>query len=136
MAVGAAFIFILQHVTEKAISSQFDRYSKEISLRLEKRSNFEEKILLDRYLTLRELQHRLGRVMTDLNRARLGSQVHGLFRDADIVPLTEVFEQLALNRYLITERFHTILWDQSQLLIKIRQRNRRCKPSFSSIAVC
>jgi hypothetical protein len=75
----------LQHLTEKAISSQFDRYSKEITLRLEKRSNFEEKVLLDRYLTLRDLQHRIGRVMTDLNRARLGSKIQGLFRDGDIV---------------------------------------------------
>jgi len=57
--------------------------------------------------------------MTDLNRLRHETSVEGLIRNHDIVPLTEVFELLAVNKYLITERFHKILWDQSQILIRI-----------------
>lgn len=118
--VGAAgLVFVLKTVTENAIASEFDRYKREIELRLERRSNFEEKILLDRYTVIRELQTRIGRVMTDLNRHRHGTVVEGLLRDGDIVPLTEIFELLAVNRYLITDRFHKILWDQSQLLIRL-----------------
>lgn len=119
LALSAALIYLLQNVVEKTIAFQFDRYAKEISLKLEKRSNFEERILLDRYMVLRDLQTRLGRVMTDLNRVRHGMMVEGLFRNGDIVPLTEIFSQLAVDRYLITERFHKILWEESQLIIAI-----------------
>ena len=119
VAAGAGLVFFLKTATEKAIASQFDRYSKEIELRLEMRSSFEEKILLDRYTVLRDLQGRIGRVMTDLNRLRHGTVVEGLMRGNDIVPLTEVFELLAVNKYLITKSFHKILWDQSQLLIRM-----------------
>ena len=67
IVVGAFSSFVIKYVVEKTISSQFDRYLKEINLKLEKRSNFEEKILLDRYTVLRDLQTRIGLVMTDLN---------------------------------------------------------------------
>jgi hypothetical protein len=56
--------------------------------------------------------------MTDLNRRRSGTEVEGLMRGNDIVPLTEIFELLANNRYLITDRFHKILWRQAQLAIE------------------
>jgi hypothetical protein len=56
--------------------------------------------------------------MTDLNRTKSGTKVEGLMRDGDIVPLTEVFELLANNRYLLTERFHKILNTKAQLATK------------------
>ena len=117
LACGSALVYVLKSVTEKAISTEFDRYKKEIELKLERRSKFEEKILLDRYTSVVDLQTRIGRVMTDLNRHRHGTEVENLFQDNDIVPLTAVFELLAANRYLITERFHKILWEESQLVI-------------------
>lgn len=119
LALSAALIYLLQNVVEKTMALQFDRYAKEINLKLEKRSNFEERILLDRYLVLRDLQTHLGRVMTDPNRVRHGMIVEGLFHDGNIVPLTEIFSQLPVDRYLITERFHKILWEESQLMIAI-----------------
>ena len=119
LAFGAALVYVLKSTTEKVISTEFDRYKKEIELKLERRSKFEEKILLDRYSSVVDLQTRIGRVMTDLNRQRHGTEVEGLMKNNDIVPLTDVFERLAANRYLITERFHKILWDESQLLILI-----------------
>jgi hypothetical protein len=49
----------------------------------------------------------------------LAAKSKGCLGMAISFPLTEVFEQLAVNRYLITERFHKILWDEAQLLIKM-----------------
>jgi hypothetical protein len=118
IAICAVLIFLLKDITEKAISSQFDRYSKQIDLRLQRRSSFEEQVLLDRYNRIRDIQTKITRVMTDLNRVKSGMKVEGLFRDRDIAPLTEVFESLANNRYLITDRFHKILWDEGQVAIK------------------
>lgn len=118
IAFCAALIFLFKNITEKAISAQFDQYKKDVDLRLQRRSNFEERVLLDRYTLVRDIQTRIGRVMTDLNRTKSGTKVEGLMRDGDIVPLTEVFELLANNRYLLTERFHKILNAEAQLTIK------------------
>jgi hypothetical protein len=119
LAAGAAVVYVLEHATEQAIKTQFDRYSKEMELRLKRRSDFEQKILLDRYELVTGLAVRLGRVTTDLNRARHGTVVEGLFRDNDIVPLTSVFEELAVKRFLLTERFHAIFQKQAHTVLRI-----------------
>lgn len=118
IGLGAVFLFAFKNITESAISAQFDQYKKEVELRLQRRSNFEERILLDRYTILRDIQSRMQRVMTDLNRRRSGTEVEGLMRNRDIVPLTEIFELINNNRYLITDRFHKILWSEAQLGIE------------------
>jgi hypothetical protein len=118
LALGGIFIFVSKLVTESAISAQFEQYKKEVELRLQRRSNFEERVLLDRYILLGEIHTKIGRVMTDLNRAKSGTTVEGLFQGVDIVPLTSVFELIEQNRYLITGRFRKILRDQAELAIK------------------
>jgi hypothetical protein len=115
--LGAVFIYFVKMVTEKVISNEFDRYKKVIELELQRRSSFEEKILLDRYFIIRELQTKIGNVMTNLNRIRHGGKVDGFIVNNDIVPLTEIFELLAVNKYLITKKFHEIFWQQSQIAI-------------------
>ncbi|MGH8652276.1 MAG: hypothetical protein ACREYE_08905 [Gammaproteobacteria bacterium] len=77
-----------------------------------------EKITLDQYNLLVDLQGRVERVMTDLNRQRKGIHVEGLIVGNGIVPLTKFFELLASNKSLATEQFYNILWDEGQLAIK------------------
>ncbi|SRR6266446_895363 len=138
IALGAVLIFVLKTVTENAISSKFEEYKKEVGLRLERRSNFEERILLDRYTLVRDIQTKIGRVMTDLNRVRSGTKVEGLFRNGDLVPLTEVFELLANNRYLLTDTFHRILSSEAQLALscanaKETEALRKCEADYLNL---
>ena len=105
-------------MTENAISAQFEQYKKEVELRLQRRSNFEERVLLDRYVLVREIHSKIRKVSTDLNRNKKGANVKGLFHDDDIVPLTSVFELIDQDRSLITERFRKILRSQAELLIE------------------
>lgn len=112
--MGAVFIYLVKMVTEKAISNEFDRHKKVIELELERRSSFEEKILLDRYSIICELQTKIGNVMTNIKRIKHGVKIEGFIVNNDIVPLTAVFELLAANKYLITKKFHDIFWQQSQ----------------------
>jgi hypothetical protein len=118
IVLSAALIFVLKTVTENAISSQFEEYKKEMGLRLERRSNFEERILLDRYTLVHDIQTKIGRVTTDLNRLRSGAKVKGLIENHDIVPLTEVFDLLDTNRYLLTDRFYDLLSKEAQVVLK------------------
>jgi hypothetical protein len=118
LVLGGIFIFVSKQVTENVITANFEKYKKEVELRLQRRSNFEERVLLDRYTLLRDIHTKIGRVMTDLNRLKSGATVEGLMHHGDIVPLTEVFELIEGNRYLITERFRAILSSRAQLALK------------------
>lgn len=80
--------------------------------------NVRETITLDQYKLLLDLQERVDRVMTDLNRRRAGIHVKGLIVNNDIVPLTDFFTRLNSNKSLLTEQFHKILWEEGQLAIK------------------
>ena len=91
IVLSASLIYIIKQVTEKAITHQFDKYKKDIELKLERQSNFEERVLIDRYNLIKEIQTRLGSVMTNLNRIKSGQEIDGFIHKGDIVPLTEVF---------------------------------------------
>jgi len=132
IAFGGSLVFILKNVTEKAISTEFDHYKHQIELKLEKRSNFEEKILLDRYLTIRDLETRIGRVMTDLNRLRHGTNVEGVIVNNDIVSLTEVFDLLAVNKYLITAWCMTCFYRKCRNRIDMPNNDRNDAEMMSS----
>jgi hypothetical protein len=138
IALGAALIFVLKYVTENAISAQFDQYKKEVNLRLERRSNFEERILLDRYTLVHDIQSKIARVMTDLNRTRSGTKVKGFLVNHDIVPLTEAFELIENNRYLITDRFYEILRGEAQSVLQCANAKepealRKCESEYLAL---
>lgn len=120
---GTIFIYLMKMVTEKIISNEFDRHKKAMELDLQRQSSFEEKILLDRYSIIRELQTKIGNVMTNLKRRRHGTEIEGFIVNSDIIPLTEIFEILAVNKYLITKDFHDIFWQQSQIAIQFANEN-------------
>lgn len=121
LVLGAAFLFLIKYITEKALDNKFKQYETELTLRLERRSRFEEKLLLDQYLLVTELFHKINRVATDLNRHRRGITVEGLLNKGDIVPLTQVYEELSSKRYLLGHRFHDVLSRLSAVVLKIAQ---------------
>ncbi|AFD06113.1 hypothetical protein [Solitalea canadensis] len=127
LVIGAIFIYLVKLITEKTISNEFDKHKKVFELDLEKRSNFEEKILMDRYLMIRELQTKIGIVLTNLKRVKNGTKLEGFIVNNDIVPLTEVFESLAVNKYLITDKFHRIFWEQSQIALQFANETNEAK---------
>lgn len=108
-ALVAAGIFVLRNGVEKAIDDAFDRRSAALALELERRSRFEEMILIERYQTISELLNKVGRITTELNRRRNGEQIDGLMKGREIVPLTDIYELLAAKRHVVTERFYPLI---------------------------
>lgn len=109
LACGAALIFVFRYVVEKAVEAEFDKRTKRIELLLERRSNFEEKVLLDQYEAVTALQLKLGNVGADLNRMRNGIEVEGLMNGKDIVPLSDIYVELQAKRFLLKEEFYNLL---------------------------
>ncbi len=117
LACGAALIFAFRHVVEKAVEGEFEKRNKRIELLLKRRSNFEEKVLLDQYDAVTKLQLKLGNIAADLNRLRRGMEVKGLKKGKDIVPLSEVYIDLQAKRFLLKEAFYNLLRKEADSLL-------------------
>ncbi len=87
--------------------------------RLERRSEFEQYLLMERYKLISEFAYRLGRITTDLNRAWHGQEVEGLYNDTELVPLTAVFEDLAARSFQLSDKFHKIFYDQAGVVLQM-----------------
>jgi len=109
LILGAAALLIARQVIETAIKAQFDRYGKELSLRLERRSRFEEKIALDQYLAATKLFAEMHNISTELNRVRKGQKVANLYSGNELVPLTKVFVEMEAQRFLLGPTLFPIL---------------------------
>lgn len=119
IAVVAAAIFFLKLVVEKTIAIGFDTQAKLMEMLLQRRSAFEEKVLADRFALITGLSARLEKVMTNLNRIRSGQPFpDGFMQQNEVVPLTEIFEDLSVHRLILGEDFHDLFWRKSQLALK------------------
>lgn len=107
-----------QAKTTEEIKGDVAKELAHFRLRLERRSEFEQYVLMERYKLISEFADRLGRIMTDLNRARHGHQVEGLFRDEEIVPLTAVYEDLAARSFQLSEKFHMFFYEQAGVVLQ------------------
>lgn len=116
IVVGAVFLFLIKKTTEKALDEKF----YQIKAEREKRSRFEERLLIDKYQLVEKLFNKLVRVESDLKRYRAeGIAVDGLLLGSDVVPLTQVCEELRSKRYLIGDRFYALLETHYDLVKEI-----------------
>ncbi|SNT12081.1 hypothetical protein SAMN05446037_10423 [Anaerovirgula multivorans] len=115
LAIGTATIFILKNAVERSIYMGFESYAS----RLSRRSSFEEKVLLDRFTLIINFTSRLERLMTNLNRLHSGHTVSdGFIVAGEMIPLTEIFEDLEQSRIVLTEDFHEIFLKQAKLALR------------------
>lgn len=117
--VGTIFIYLIKLLTEKAVANGFDRVKKMTELILEKRSNFEERVLLDIYNITISIQTKIASTATNINRMRSGHTVDNFIANDELVPLTEVYETLANNMFLLPPVIHKVLKDQADVVLKL-----------------
>ena len=119
IALAAVLLFLVRLIVEKSIASQFDAKSRVFEALLKRRSAFEEKVLSDRFALITGLSARLERVMTNLNRLRSGRPApDGFMKRNEIVPLTEIFEDVSIHRLVLGEDFYTLFSKQAEFALK------------------
>jgi hypothetical protein len=125
LAFGAGLLFVIKLIVEKSIASEFDAKSKVFEVLLKRRSAFEEKVLSDRFALITGLSARLEHVMTNLNRLHSGQPApDGFMKQNEIVPLTEIFEDIEIHRLVLGEDFHRLFSKQAQLALKVANVSR------------
>ena len=109
--VSLVLLLAVRTTVEKTIERKLDSQAKAIELRITRRSAFEDKVLADRYAMVMNLAARLELVVTNtLNRRRSQQAVPDGFQVGnEIVPLTEIFEELLIQRLTLGEEFHRVL---------------------------
>ncbi len=122
LMLGGAFLYVAKQIIERSIAAEFSAHSKELELVLERRSAFKDKVLTSRYALVTDLSSRLERLMTNLNRIRHGQEIPDGFQvKNEIVPLTEIYEDLNINRLQLTEDFHALFLDKANLALRTSQ---------------
>lgn len=119
LCIGAVLVFLLKLVTERTIEAEFSRLAKQIDLKLERRSEFEQYVLLERYRLVCDFASRLSRISTDINRAKSGQVVKDLFNENELVPLTAVYEDLASKSFQLSVKFHEFFIEQAGIVLSV-----------------
>jgi hypothetical protein len=110
-----------QTKTTEEVKREIAKELAHFTQRLERRSEFEQYLLMERYKLISEFAYRLSRITTDLNRVRHGQDVEGLFKDNEVVPLTAVFEDLAIRSFQLSEKFHKFFFEQAGVVLQMAQ---------------
>ena len=120
LALAAATLYVMKLIVDKSVNNAVDRRNKLLELAISRRSTFEEKILTDRYTKIIDLTTRLQWVSANLKRRRAGHDVPTDFiKGKDIVPLTEIFQDLQIHRLVLTERFYDLLYRRALLALEL-----------------
>jgi hypothetical protein len=112
--LGAGFLFVAKAVVERGVDAAMSTRVERDRLQLGRRSAFEERVLIDRYVAFQDLFARVQRVTTILNGIARGQEPpDGFFAELgqgrDIVPLTAVFEDLSTKEPILGPRLHAAL---------------------------
>ncbi|MFL6260290.1 MAG: hypothetical protein ACJ76Y_11310 [Thermoanaerobaculia bacterium] len=124
----AAIALVLREAVKTAVTNTLE-------LRLKRRSAFEDKVLSDRFSLIIGLSTRLERIMTTLNRRRAGQTIpDGFMNLNEIVPLTEIFEDLIVHRLVLAEQFYDLFRRKAELASRAANISAQNEQEWSSIA--
>lgn len=109
IALGAALLYLVKLLIEKTIDNS-----------LKRRSAFEEKVLTDRFTLIASFSTRMHKVTTALNRIRAGQPApDGFLVHGEIVPLTEIYEDISASKLVLGETFHSMHLDKTHAMLRL-----------------
>lgn len=116
LVLSAGVVFVFKIVVERAIDARFAEQTKALELRLQRRSAFEERVLLDRYQLVTQFSNRLEDVRHNITRIRSGSPPAKDFQvGQDIPSLTAIHGELKVNRSILSDELFDILRRKEEL---------------------
>jgi hypothetical protein len=120
LVVAGIVVYLLKLFIERGIEAGFNAHEKTLELALESKSAFKDKVLLERYTQIGNLSARLQKVLTNINRKHQGQPIPAGFEvGTEIVPLTEIYEDLEIHRLTLTEVFHDLFSEKAELVLNL-----------------
>ena len=92
------------------------KVTEEIKSEIFRRSSLRDKVLLERYQLVNDINERLEMVRQDYERIKKGQQTRTDIRDGETLLLTEVHTILELKRWILTPSFYDPLMERFNLV--------------------
>jgi hypothetical protein len=98
------------------LSKQLTAATEEIKRQIQRRSNFHDTVLMQRYNLVTDIDKKLNSVRYNYERMRQGRQLPpGYVVDGETMPLTEILEELQVRRSALGAIFHEKLCQKYEL---------------------
>lgn len=124
LILGMIGLYSVRHFLEKCIESGLDRQATRLEISLQRRSDFEQTVLLERYTVALTIARQLNEVETQLRHVRGGHDIEeGFYRPGhsgtEIVPLTIAFNEIEANRPIFPESLHSLLLNWARAVVEM-----------------
>lgn len=112
--------YFIKYGIEKTLEVEFQKRDRQLELAMKRQSNFQEKMMWQKYLVLTSQNEVMHQLRAEINGYLIRKDVEPTFmKDGDMYRLTEVYEQLNINRFLIGEDMYKLMRQQGRLLIQL-----------------
>lgn len=116
--------YFVKYGIEKTLEAEFQKRDRQLELAMKRQSNFQEKILWEKYIVLTSQNEELHKLRAEINKVIITKPEKILFKEGvDIPRLTAVYEQLNINRFLIGEEIYRLMRKQGRLLMAFSKLN-------------
>lgn len=113
LVIGGYFI---KYGIERTLEAEFQKRDREQELAMKRQSNFQEKVLWQKYALMTQQNEVLHQLRAEINGFLVGARERTFVKDGHIYRLTTVYEQLNINRFLIGEELYQLMIKHAALL--------------------
>jgi hypothetical protein len=113
LVIGGYFI---KYGIERTLEAEFQKRDRELELAMKRQSNFQEKVLWQKYSLLTSQNEILHQLRAEIHGYILGTAEQTFVKNGHVYRLTDVYEQLNINRFLIGEEMYRLMTQHAATL--------------------
>lgn len=111
--------YFVKYGIERTLEAEFQKRDRQLELAMKRQSNFQEKVMWEKYLVLTSQNREMHELRAEINGSYITNSDSKTFKNGPDVPrLTAVYEQLNINRFLIGEEMYQLMRKQARILLQ------------------
>lgn len=120
--------YFVKYGIERTLEAEFQKRDRQLELAMKRQSNFQEKVMWEKYLVLTSQNREMHELRAEINGSFITKSDSKSFKNGQDVPrLTAVYEQLNINRFLIGEEMYQLMRKQARILLQFSNLDAKNK---------
>jgi len=120
--------YFVKYGIERTLEAEFQKRDRQLELAMKRQSNFQEKVMWEKYVVLTSQNKEMHELRAEINGAFITKSDSKSFKNGQDVPrLTAVYEQLNINRFLIGEEMYQLMRKQARILLQFSNLDAKNK---------
>lgn len=120
--------YFVKYGIERTLEAEFQKRDRQLELAMKRQSNFQEKVMWEKYLVLTSQNREMHELRAEINGSFITNADSKSFKNGQDVPrLTAVYEQLNINRFLIGEEMYQLMRKQARILLRFSNLDAKDK---------